>query len=96
MRNRKGEYGNETPFSWGPLFHLVVFVLYFGSAFILDSLTRLSVPREEPTDALNRFAEYLVSNIGKEVCMLGSMVFYSGSSYTFQWTAQEDAKFFCI
>lgn len=63
LRNRKGEYGNETPFSWGPLFHLVVFGLCFGSAFILDALTRLSVPREDPTDALNRFAEYLVSDI---------------------------------
>ena len=55
--------GNETPFSWGPLFHLVVFYLCFGSAFILDALTRLYVPREDPTDALNRFAKYLVSDI---------------------------------
>lgn len=57
------DLGNETPFSWGPLFHLVVFGLCFGSAFILDALTRLSVPREDPIDALNRFAEYLVSDI---------------------------------
>lgn len=63
LRNRKGEYGNETPFSWGPLFHLIVFGLCFGSAFILDALTRLSGPREDPTDALNRFAEYLVYDI---------------------------------
>ena len=63
LRNRKGEYGNETPFSWGPLFHLVVFGLCFGMAAVLYALTRISVPIEDPTDALNRFAEYLVSDI---------------------------------
>ena len=55
--------GNETPFSWDPLFHSVVFGLCFGMAAVLYALTRISVPREDPTDALNRFAKYLVSDI---------------------------------
>ena len=55
--------GNETPFSWDPLFHSVVFGLCFGMAAVLYALTRISVPIEDPTDALNRFAEYLVSDI---------------------------------
>ncbi len=32
-------------------------------AAVLYALTRISVPIEDPTDALNRFAEYLVSDI---------------------------------
>lgn len=57
------DWTDEIPFVYDYKFHLGAFLILFAVACLIEILSRLTEPREDPSEVLDKFAEYIVSDI---------------------------------